>query len=105
MGMTVAPGVQRLAQGATSFYTDVSKERIHDVDAQVLVGYGEMPLEEFRADPVYATVPAVRSGAVAWMDDKTYITATSAPSVLNVPWFLDRLAPQLAEAAARARAA
>ncbi|GAA4665883.1 iron-siderophore ABC transporter substrate-binding protein [Kineococcus glutinatus] len=104
MGMVVAPGVATLAEGATSFYTEVSKERIHDVDSDVLVAYGEMPLAEFRADPVFATVPAVAKDAVVWLEDETFITATSAPSVLNVPWFLDRFAPQLAEAATKAKA-
>ncbi|GAB7192303.1 iron-siderophore ABC transporter substrate-binding protein [Kineococcus sp. NUM-3379] len=102
LGMEVAPGVAKLAEGATTFYAEVSKERVHDVDSDVLVGYADvLPLEQFTADPVYSTIPAVRSGAVVWLEDKTFITATSSPSVLNVPWFLDRFVPQLAEAAAK----
>ncbi|PPK97709.1 iron complex transport system substrate-binding protein [Kineococcus xinjiangensis] len=100
MGLAVPPGVAKLAEGATTFYSEVSKERVHDVDSDILVGYADvLPLAQFAADPVYGTIPAVRNGAVVWMEDKTYITATSAPSVLNVPWFLDRYVAELSAAA------
>ena len=102
LGMEVAPGVTKVAEGATSFYAEVSKERVHDLDSEVLVAYAtELSLEQLTTDPVFSTLPAVQSGAVVWLEDETYITATSAPSVLNIPWFLDRFAPELAAAAAK----
>ena len=62
-----------------------------------------MTREELRADPVYASMPAVAADAVAWLEDQSLVSATSA-TVLNLPWQLDRLLPLLDAAAAAADA-
>ncbi|MEW1958987.1 iron-siderophore ABC transporter substrate-binding protein [Kineococcus sp. NPDC059986] len=102
LGMVDAPGIESLAKAnPDEFYVEVAKERVRDIDSQVLVGYGEITRDELRADPVYATMPAVAADAVAYLDDKLLVTATSA-TVLSVPWLLDRLVPMLDAAAQKA---
>jgi iron complex transport system substrate-binding protein len=100
LGLVDAPGVTALAAAQDAFYTEVAKERARDVDGDLVVGYGTLTRDQLRADPVYATVPAVAADAVAWIDDEQLVTATSA-TLLSLPWALDRLVPLL-DAAARA---
>nr|WP_276611068.1 iron-siderophore ABC transporter substrate-binding protein [Kineococcus siccus] len=103
LGMVDSPGVTTLAGTTTEFYTEVAKERTLDVAADVIVGYGGLTRAELVADPVFATIPAVASGAVAWLEDQTLVAATSA-TVLNLPWQLDRLVPLLSAAAEKSPA-
>ena len=72
--------------------------RMRDLDSDLVVGYGGQTREQFTADPVYSTMPAVAAGAIAWLDDESLVSATSA-TVLNIPWQLDRLVPLLTAAA------
>ncbi|WP_337060091.1 iron-siderophore ABC transporter substrate-binding protein [Kineococcus sp. G2] len=104
LGLVDAPGVTALAESSGEFYVEVAKERVRELDSDVLVGYGDISLEELRADPVYATMPAVANGAVVWLTDPNLIAATST-TLLNLPWQMDRLVPQLADAATAADAA
>jgi iron complex transport system substrate-binding protein len=103
LGMVDSPGVTALAGTTEEFYTEVAQERTLDVAADVIVGYGGLTQAQLAADPVYATLPAVASGAVAWLADETLVAATSA-TVLNLPWQLDRLVPLLTAAAERSPA-
>ncbi|WP_432573442.1 ABC transporter substrate-binding protein [Kineococcus sp. SYSU DK005] len=103
LGLVDAPGVTALAGTSDQFYVEVAKERVRDLDCDLLVGYGELTLEQLRADPVYATMPAVAKGAVVWLTDEDLIAATST-TVLNLPWQLDRTVPMLAAAADAASA-
>jgi len=103
LGMVDSPGVKALAATTKQFYTEVAKERTLDVAADVIVGYGGLTQAQLAADPVYATLPAVAAGAVAWLEDQTLVAATSA-TVLNLPWQLDRLVPLLSAAAEKSPA-
>jgi iron complex transport system substrate-binding protein len=100
-GLVDAPGVLALAETEQTFYAEVAKERVRDVDSDLVIGYG-MTRDELRADPVYATMPAVAADAVAWLEDQSLVSATSA-TVLNIPWQLDRLLPLLDAAASNAQ--
>lgn len=101
LGLVDSPGVLALAEQEQTFYAEVAKERVRDVDSDLVIGYG-MTRAELRADPVYATMPAVAADAVAWLEDQSLVSATSA-TVLNIPWQLERLLPLLDAAAANAR--
>ncbi|WP_432509806.1 iron-siderophore ABC transporter substrate-binding protein [Kineococcus sp. SYSU DK001] len=103
LGLVDAPGITALADAQDVFYTELAKERVRDVDSDLIVGYGTLTRDQLRADPVYATMPAVAADAVAWIDDEQLVTATSA-TLLSLPWALDRLVPLLDAAAAKAPA-
>jgi iron complex transport system substrate-binding protein len=102
MGFVNAPGIEKLEQGNSKkeFALTVSKERLNELDADVVVGYidGLTP-EKFAADKVYASLPAYKKGSAYLMTDQQVISGMSAVSVLSVPWVLDKILPGLAKAA------
>jgi iron-siderophore transport system substrate-binding protein len=102
LGFVNAPGIEQLEKGNSKkeFALAVSKERLNDLDAEVVVGYidGLTP-EKFAADKVYASLPAFKKGSTYLMTDQQVISGMSAVSVLSVPWVLDKILPGLAKAA------
>lgn len=52
---------------------------------------------------LYAAIPAVKRGSYVALSDPSLVMASSSGAPLAVDWMLDRLAPQLAAAALRAR--
>ncbi|GAB3822638.1 iron-siderophore ABC transporter substrate-binding protein [Kribbella italica] len=105
MGFVNAPGVQKLEETNTKkeFALPISKEKVADIDADVLVAYVDgLSAAKFAADPVYAALPSVKKGTAYVMDDQQVISGMSAVSVLSVPWVLDKIVPGLAKAAAAA---
>jgi iron complex transport system substrate-binding protein len=102
MGFVNSPGVEALEKtnSKKEFALTVSKERLNDLDADVVVGYidGLTP-EKFAADKVYASLPSYKQGSTYLMADQQVISGMSAVSVLSVPWVLDKILPGLAKAA------
>ncbi|WP_198664320.1 iron-siderophore ABC transporter substrate-binding protein [Jiangella endophytica] len=104
LGMTQAPYVDEHAEGDGVYYY-VSPELAGDVESDVFVAWfnDQAAADAFAANPAYAQIPAVAAGAFAPIAGEDYVTASSAPTVLSIPWMLDDYLPQLA-AAASARA-
>ena len=102
MGFKNAPGVEALEKTNTKkeFALTISKEKIADVDADVLVAYVDgIGTQKFLADPVYSSLGAVKRGSAYSMQDPQVISGMSAVSVLSVPWVLDKILPGLSKAA------
>ncbi|MEV0802524.1 iron-siderophore ABC transporter substrate-binding protein [Kribbella sp. NPDC050281] len=102
MGFKNAPGVEALEKTNTKreFSLAISKEKVADVDADVLVAYVDgLGAQKFLADPVYSSLGAVKRGSAYAMEDQQVISGMSAVSVLSVPWVLDKTIPNLAKAA------
>ncbi|MEU4603674.1 iron-siderophore ABC transporter substrate-binding protein [Kribbella sp. NPDC023972] len=102
MGFVNAPGVEKLQAGNTKkeFALTVSKEKVPDVDADVVVAYVDgLGAQKFQADPVYSSLAAVKRGSAYVMEDQQVISGMSAVSVLSVPWVLDKIVPGLSKAA------
>jgi len=102
MGFVNAPGVEALEKtnSKKEFALTVSKERVNELDADVVVGYIDgMTPEKFAADPVYAALGSYKRGSTYLMTDQQVISGMSAVSVLSVPWVLDKILPGLAKAA------
>ncbi len=102
MGFVNAPGVEALEKTNTKkeFALTISKEKIGDADADVVVGYIDgMTPEKFAADPVYASLGSFKKGGTYLMTDQQVISGMSAVSVLSVPWVLDKILPGLSKAA------
>lgn len=102
MGFVNSPGIEALEKtnNKLEFALTVSKERVNDLDADVVVGYIDgMTPEKFAADPVYASLGAFKQGSTYLMSDQQVISGMSAVSVLSVPWVLDKILPGLAKAA------
>ncbi|HWD78674.1 MAG TPA: iron-siderophore ABC transporter substrate-binding protein [Kribbella sp.] len=106
MGFKNAPGVEALEKTNTKkeFSLTVSKEKVADVDADVLIAYVDgIGTQKFLADPVYSSLKAVKSGGAYPLQDQQVISGMSAVSVLSVPWVLDKVLPGLSKAASAAK--
>jgi iron complex transport system substrate-binding protein len=102
MGFKNAPGVEALEKTNTKkeFALTISKEKVSDIDADVLVAYVDgIGTQKFLADPVYSSLGAVKRGSAYAMQDQQVISGMSAVSVLSVPWVLDKILPGLSKAA------
>ncbi|MEV6267799.1 iron-siderophore ABC transporter substrate-binding protein [Kribbella sp. NPDC051936] len=102
MGFKNAPGVEALEKTNTKkeFSLTVSKEKVADVDADVLIAYVDgIGTQKFLADPVYSSLDAVKTGGAYPLQDQQVISGMSAVSVLSVPWVLDKVLPGLSKAA------
>lgn len=100
LGMTVAPYVDENAPGDAVYY-DVSTELVAGIESDVFVAWfnDQAAADAFAANPAYAQIPAVAAGRFAPVVGESYVAASSAPSVLSIPWMLDDYLPQLATAA------
>ena len=102
MGFKNAPGVEALEKTNTKkeFSLAISKEKVADVDADVLIAYVDgIGTQKFLSDPVYSSLQAVKSGGAYALQDQQVISGMSAVSVLSVPWVLDKMLPGLSKAA------
>ncbi|MEV6745581.1 iron-siderophore ABC transporter substrate-binding protein [Streptomyces sp. NPDC058322] len=54
--------------------------------------------KEIEAQPLYAAMPAVKSGAVVAGKDNSFVTASSIINPLTVPWVIDRYLPLIDKA-------
>jgi iron-siderophore transport system substrate-binding protein len=101
LGLVVAPSVETLSQGATSFFVPVSFETLDTVtsDILILIADDEAQKAELLANPFIANLPQVQSGAYAILVGQQFVMSTSAPSVLSIPWGFDQFVPELAAAA------
>ncbi|MEA9984107.1 MULTISPECIES: iron-siderophore ABC transporter substrate-binding protein [Subtercola] len=105
LGMTVSDSVAKVDNGSSagSFYFPVSFENVNQLTSDVLVAYFEnqAAVDAFTADPLIAAMPAVKAGRFAPIVGESFVMATSAPSVLSIPWMLTQYVPVLAAAAAK----
>jgi iron complex transport system substrate-binding protein len=105
LGMQVAPSVADLdpkPDEGTYFY-GLSFEKLSKLDSDVLVAYfgSQKDADAFATDPLVAAMPQVKDGRFAPIVGESFVMASSAPTVLSIPWMLDQYVPQLAAAAAK----
>lgn len=106
LGMVVSPSVKTLdVKPDASYFFTVSYENLGKIDTDVLVAYfdDQAAADTFAADPLVAAMPSVKAGAFAPIVGQSFVMASSAPSVLSIPWMLDQYVPQLAAAAEKAQ--
>ncbi|MFD7068613.1 iron-siderophore ABC transporter substrate-binding protein [Streptomyces sp. NPDC059913] len=68
-------------------------EKLKNSDLVFTFYMNDKAREEIEAQPLYAAIPAVRSGAVVAGTDNSFVTASSIINPLTVPWVLDRYLP------------
>ncbi|KAA1031070.1 ABC transporter substrate-binding protein [Pseudonocardia sp. EV170527-09] len=105
LGLTLAPYVEQNAPGGGEVYYTVSGELLSRVESDLVIGFFATQAEEqaFRTAPGVQLLPAMARGGFAPVVGADRVVASSAPSVLSIPWVLDAYLPILAEAAARSR--
>ncbi|MGO4300734.1 iron-siderophore ABC transporter substrate-binding protein [Leifsonia sp. RAF41] len=103
LGLKNSPSIDALDQskGDGSFFYQLSNENLSKIDTDLLVMYfdKQSSVDAFTADPLVAAMPTITEGRFAPIVGESFVAATSAPSVLSIPWMLDRYVPELAKAA------
>ena len=91
--------------GADSFSIEVSAENIDILkDADILVAYGNDDLlKALQSDALLGTVPAVKNGAVALIEDGSVLSASCTPSALSIPATIDEYLEILGNAASNVK--
>ncbi|GEP48456.1 ABC transporter substrate-binding protein [Microbacterium saccharophilum] len=101
LGFVTAPSVTALDDGAATFYTTVSGEKLDQIDADVVFTQveSEDALNTFLTSARTQLIPAVAKGAVGAIVGEENVSAIS-PTALTVPWILPEIVEQLAAATA-----
>jgi len=96
LGLVLSPGAAALPSDG-AFYVPVSFENLGSVDADVLITWhgDQSELSALNANPLFARFAPVASGRHLAVVDRSFAIALSAPSVLSIPWSVDRLVPLL----------
>ncbi|MWB98811.1 iron-siderophore ABC transporter substrate-binding protein [Agromyces seonyuensis] len=102
LGLEVAPSVEELANGESTFFYTLSYEQVDQLDSDILVSYSDTQEEAdaFLTSANTSVIPAVQNGAVAQVVGTEFIAAVSPPTALSLTWGLDDLVASLSEAAA-----
>lgn len=107
LGLKNSPSIAGLdtTPGDGSFFYQLSYENLSKIDTDLLVMYfdKQSSVDAFTADPLVAAMPAIQEGRFAPIVGESFVAATSAPSVLSIPWMLDKYVPQLAAAAEKVK--
>ena len=101
LGLVFPESVLELAETSGSFALELSAENIDVLkDVDVLVAYGnEELLSAMQADALLSLLPAVKSGAVALVEDGSNLSASCTPSALSIPATIDEYLSIIGKAA------
>lgn len=101
LGLTLSPAVTALPSTETAGRASVSLERLDllEADALVLVYFADEARSTLEANPLFRRIPAVGRGSYVDLDRSVAIGA-AFPSVLSIPFVVERLEPELARAIA-----
>ena len=90
-GLTYPDSITSLIEDPTKYSLNLSAENsaaLNDVD--VIVGYGDDELlAAIQADPILGKIPAVASGAVAFIAADTPLVAAGTPNPLSIAYTID----------------
>ena len=100
-GLELPDSIRELAQTTSDFYINVSRENADQLsDVEMIVVYGNAAnLETIQADALMNQIPAIKNGAVAFIDDTSALAGGASPSVLSIPYNIDTYLKLLNDAA------
>lgn len=105
LGMVQSEAVEEAAEGQEDeFYITWSPERADELTSDIFVSWAEdeSVREAIENDPLLSRVPAVADDALVLQSDQQEVLSVSAASPLSIPWALENVLPDIAEAAASA---
>ncbi len=91
LGFDFPESVYDLTEDTNSFFIDISSEfaaQLNDVDVLVLYGDKSM-LEVLQNDPLLSAIPAIKNGAVVFLEDGSNLSGASTQTVLSIPYTID----------------
>lgn len=104
VGMVNAPVVQKMAGDSAAFFESVSAERADTLasDVAILMPYEEPTeaayIKQIEGDALISKIPAVSRGAWWTGGSPRVLLSLSAPTPLSLPWAMDNVIPEIAEA-------
>ncbi|MFE5095708.1 iron-siderophore ABC transporter substrate-binding protein [Streptomyces sp. NPDC056638] len=101
LGLTVDPVVNTFKEtkGTDSALIGLENaEKLKDSDLLFTFYMDDKSRKEIEAQPLYAAMPAVKSGAMVYSKDNSFVTASSIINPLTVPWVIDRYLPLIDKA-------
>ncbi len=103
LGLVNSPTIASLSKGSTEFYGTISAENADTIDADIVIMYVDdtAALDSVKNSPLLSQIPAVKRGSIVSLTDTTFIAATSSPTLLSIPWMIERYVALLGAAAAR----
>ncbi|MDV4151113.1 iron-siderophore ABC transporter substrate-binding protein [Clostridium sp. AL.422] len=101
LGLELPESVNEIANGSDSFAIEISSENIDKLtDVDLIITYGnETLIEQLQADSLLGTLPAIKNGSVAIIEDGSALAASATPSALSIPATIDEFLKILGEAA------
>lgn len=101
LGLVEAESIKELAKTSNSFALTISSENIDKLtDVDVIVAYGnDALLKQLQADKLLGTLPAIKNGAVALIEDGSSLAASATPSALSIPATIDEYLKIIGKAA------
>ncbi|GAA2251148.1 iron-siderophore ABC transporter substrate-binding protein [Streptomyces amakusaensis] len=105
LGLTVDPVVNgfKETEGTDSALIGLENAgKLKDSDLIFTFYSDEKNRAEIEKQPLYASIPAVKKGAVVVGDTQSFVTASSIINPLTVPWTIDRYLPLIDKAVAAA---
>lgn len=99
IGMVPSAGTEQACGDDDASSVVVSPELVDtlDADAFVLVDVDDTVLDDLMKDELFANLPSVVDGRVVQVIGMDYAMATSAPTVLSIPYALDEFVTQLTD--------
>ncbi len=101
LGMKFPESVLNLAKDNKTFALELSAENVDVLkDVDVIIAYGDDKLlKALQKDKLVGTIPAVKRGSVALIEDGTPLAASGTPSALSIPATIDEYLKRIGEAA------
>ena len=101
LGLEVPESVLELAQTSESFALEISAENIDKLaDIELIITYGsDSMLNQLQEDSLLGTLPAIKNGAVAIIEDGSALAASCTPSALSIPAAIDEYLSLIGKAA------
>lgn len=100
LGFEFPQSVYDLAENSDAFSITVSSEiapTLDDVD--IIVAYGDpSTLETLQKDPLLGTIPAIKNGAVVFLEDGSNVSGAATQSALSIPYVIDDYLAMFGEA-------
>jgi iron complex transport system substrate-binding protein len=102
LGLEVAPSVEELSTGESTFYYTISYEELSKLTSDILVSYAptQEQADAFLGQPYAQVMPQVSGGHVASLVGEQLVAAVSPPTILSLTWGLDDYLNALSSAAA-----
>lgn len=91
LGLVLPDSVQKLSEASDEFYLNISRENTDQLnDIEMMIVYGnESLLPILQKDKLMSKIPAIKNGAVAFVDSDTYLAGACSPSILSIPYEID----------------